>query len=112
MDLGKLDWVIVGGESGSKARPMNPDWARSLRDQCAAASLPFFFKQWGEHAPVPVANPSALVRGGKMPFGKGRFSFHRIEGYALVRFGKKRAGRLLDGVEHNGFPTREADNGV
>jgi len=43
----RLDWLIVGGESGPGARPMHPDWARSLRDQCAAASVPFFFKQWG-----------------------------------------------------------------
>ena len=46
-----IDWVIVGGESGPKARPMHPDWARSLRDQCVAAGVPFFFKQWGEWAP-------------------------------------------------------------
>ena len=43
-----IDWVIVGGESGPKARPMHPDWARSIRDQCQAAGVPFFFKQWGE----------------------------------------------------------------
>ena len=46
-----LDWVIVGGESGRGARPMHPDWARSLRDQCAAADVPFFFKQWGGRTP-------------------------------------------------------------
>lgn len=45
-----LHWVIAGGESGPKARPMHPDWARSLRDQCAAAGVPFMFKQWGEWA--------------------------------------------------------------
>src|SRR6202007_2869845 len=48
--LRELDWVICGGESGPDARPMHPDWARSLRDQCAAAGVPFFFKQWGEWA--------------------------------------------------------------
>ena len=42
-----LHWVVCGGESGPRARPMHPDWARSLRDQCAAVSVPFFFKQWG-----------------------------------------------------------------
>jgi protein gp37 len=47
----RVDWVIVGGESGRGARPMHPDWARSLRDQCTAAGVPFLFKQWGEHAP-------------------------------------------------------------
>lgn len=45
-----IDWVICGGESGHKARPMHPDWARSLRDQCVAAGVPYFFKQWGEKA--------------------------------------------------------------
>lgn len=47
LDLGGIHWVIVGGESGPGARPMEPDWARDLRDQCAEASVPFFFKQWG-----------------------------------------------------------------
>ena len=46
-----LDWVICGGETGSGARPMNPDWVRSLRDQCQGATVPFFFKSWGEWAP-------------------------------------------------------------
>ena len=47
-----IDWVIVGGESGTGARPMHPDWARDLRDQCAAAGVPFLFKQWGEWRPI------------------------------------------------------------
>ncbi len=51
-DLPALDWVIVGGESGHGARPMHPDWARSLRDQCTAAGVPFLFKQWGEWRPI------------------------------------------------------------
>ena len=46
-----IDWVIAGGESGPKARPMHPEWARSLRDQCVAAHTPYFFKQWGEWLP-------------------------------------------------------------
>jgi protein gp37 len=45
--LRKIHWVIVGGESGPRARPMNPAWARAIRDQCLAAGVPFFFKQWG-----------------------------------------------------------------
>lgn len=56
IDLGviaALDWVIVGGESGAAARPMHPDWARSLRDQCAAAGVPFFMKQMTKKAPIP-----------------------------------------------------------
>ncbi len=46
-----LDWLIVGGESGPKARPIDPDWVRSLRDQCQQADIPFFFKQWGGRTP-------------------------------------------------------------
>jgi protein gp37 len=61
-DLGKIDlagihWVIVGGESGPGARPMHPDWARSLRDQCVDAGVPFFFKQWGSWEPMMEAEP-------------------------------------------------------
>lgn len=51
--LGGINWVVVGGESGPGARPMHPDWARTLRDQCQAAGVPFFFKQWGEWGPAP-----------------------------------------------------------
>jgi len=47
LDLDGIDWVIVGGESGPKARPMDPAWVRDIRDQCLAARVPFFFKQWG-----------------------------------------------------------------
>ena len=67
-----LQWVIAGGESGPKARPSHPNWFRSLRDECAQATIPFHFKQWGEH------------------------DEH------MLRVGKARAGRLLDGQEHNG----------
>jgi protein gp37 len=70
-----LDEVIAGGESGAVARPLHPDWVRSLRDQCAEAGVPFFFKQWGEWAP---AHPDG----------------------AMVRIGKKAAGAMLDGREH------------
>lgn len=85
-----LDWVVVGGESGPKARPMHPDWARSLRDQCAAAGVPFLFKQWGEWA--TGAN--------------GDYSQHRWEdGSVSHRCGKKASGRLLDGIQHDGYPS-------
>jgi protein gp37 len=87
--LRPLDWVIVGGESGAHARPMHPDWARSLRDQCTAAGVPYLFKQWGEWAP-----------------GKefGRLEYPWGDGTWSNRAGKKTAGRSLDGVEHSGFP--------
>lgn len=53
LDLTGIDWVIVGGESGPGARPMHPEWARRIRDQCVAAGVAFFFKQWGEWGPAP-----------------------------------------------------------
>ncbi len=90
-----LDWVIAGGESGPDARPMHPDWARSLRDQALAAGVPFFFKQWGEHSPYH-AGPATYV---DVP-DPGRPS----NTYRVARIGKKAAGRLLDGVQHDGMP--------
>jgi protein gp37 len=107
----KLDQVIAGGESGPKARPVHPDWIRSLRDQCQAAGASFFFKQWGEWAPVPLSDTAPRLSE-TMGFGKHRFPFRQFMDVAMVRFGKKRAGRLLDGVEHNDFPTKGAGNGL
>lgn len=134
--LNGLHWVIFGGESGPKARPMHPDWARSLRDQCTAAGVPFLFKQWGEWLPGEnEAHPTA-----KEPDGSLRRIAHHQDGrwgatetrpteanYVTwdeagemrrgpwdgrpnvtcwaERVGKRAAGRLLDGAEHNGFPT-------
>lgn len=102
----RLDWVIVGGESGPGARPMHPDWARSLRDQCAAAGVPFLFKQWGEwlpegqSAPQPLKAPLYERRWCTLDDGDDRYT---STGAAVNKVGKKAAGRLLDGVEHNGF---------
>jgi protein gp37 len=108
-----LDWVVAGGESGPGARPMHPDWARTLRDQCQHADVAFFFKQWGAHAPedqhtwtetdgtprgpitvlaadastwtgMPLAAPTGAVR--------------------MRRVGKHRAGRVLDGRIHDTYP--------
>lgn len=91
----RIDWVICGGESGPKARPMHPDWARSLRDQCAAAGVPFLFKQQGEWAPTIGKLGRGELR--RVPNGAGTSTMMR-------RVGKKAAGRLLDGVEHTAFP--------
>ncbi len=74
LELGKRAWVIVGGESGAGARPSHVEWFRYLRDQCISAGMPFFFKQWGEH------------------------------NSALIKIGKKKAGRMLDGREWNEYP--------
>ena len=74
INLAGIDWVIGGGESGRGARPMDPAWVRDLRDACAAAGVPFFFKQWGAHDE------------------RGR------------RVGKGKAGRTLDGRTHDDYP--------
>lgn len=114
-----LDWVIVGGESGPGARPMHPDWARDLRDQCAAAGVAFFFKQWGEWTypyDRDIEDPDwrrcDLVERGD-PKGRwlnlaGGHGFHGERVVRATRVGKKIAGRLLDGVEHSAMPTERA----
>ncbi|MDZ4308406.1 phage Gp37/Gp68 family protein [Allopontixanthobacter sp.] len=94
-----LDWIIVGGESGSGARPMQPDWARSLRDQCADAGVPFHFKQWGEWFPLDEAEREFDLP--RQPC-RDLFLCQTTEDHAKI--GKKKAGRLLDGVQHDGAP--------
>ena len=122
-----IDQVIVGGESGPGARPMHPDWARNLRDQCEAAGTAFFFKQWGawlpwepESAPEWRSQNGHLVDGhilfpedmdndptwddGLSTYTPG-FTCHA----AFQRVGKKAAGRKLDGVVHDGYPASQED---
>ena len=113
-----IDWVIVGGESGRGARPMHTNWARSIRDQCAAAGVAYFHKQNGEwidadewlrHRRV-MAGPRRLVsplnfEDAEILAGIGGYRFeHHSDGSTMIRVGKSHADRLLDGVEHNGFP--------
>lgn len=94
-----IHWVIAGGESGHKARPMHPDWARSLRDQCAAANVPFFFKQWGEWLPIDHLDGN---------FDQSKKHFMEVGyGYTsqtVCKVGKSKSGALLDGKEHQQFP--------
>jgi protein gp37 len=108
----EIDWVIAGGESGHGARPMHPDWARSLRDQCAKANTPFFFKQWGAYSYIE-----------KLPFKVdliSRVSHYWDDGFVKVNkkgpadvlnkfplvcaVGKSESGHLLDGKVHHEFP--------
>lgn len=119
-----VDWVIAGGESGPGARPMHPDWARQLQRQCAAAGVPFLFKQWGAYQPSfpQYAEEYGLPEGDMMCSGRDfpaegvlyrdgyfydgvTYQPHVGAGaYWVENVGKKAAGRLLDGIEHNGFP--------
>lgn len=119
----RLDWVIAGGESGPHARPSHPDWFRSVRDQCQAAGVPFFFKQWGEWHPTKTSNVVRPRDAGKLlPYTTicssdhsqiGKVSYHAYpsepqDGIGvferLEKIGKESAGRLLDGREWNEFP--------
>jgi len=111
----RIEGVIVGGESGPGARPMHPDWVRSIRDQCAAAGVKFFFKQWGvwrEMAKPPARGYSGNYSKCRIvwPNGEGsccRFKDEPETGYVwMERVTKKAAGRLLDGKEHNELPWR------
>lgn len=100
-----IDWAVVGGESGPGARPMHPDWARSLRDQCAAASVPFHFKQWGEWAPHPEGRSEGFGSHGAIWHEERWLKFKRGDRHCDVwSVGKARAGRLLDGVLHDAYP--------
>ena len=102
----RIDWVIVGGESGPGARPMHPDWARAIRDQCAAAGVAFFFKQNGEWQHMPerahfkeqFREEWRLVESG----------IPGVRPALMFRVGKKRAGRLLDGYTHDDMPGSRA----
>jgi protein gp37 len=110
---GGISWVIVGGESGPGARPMHPDWACSLRDQCAAAGVPFFFKQIGEWTwfGKGVERKHWVCEHGHFDeLNDDRIAKHRDgdqcmgSTIGIARVGKHAAGRLLDGREHNGMP--------
>lgn len=103
--LGFIDWVICGGESGPKARPMHPEWVRFLQIQCKVASTPFFFKQWGEWLP-------SYDFGARLDEFTERFPGDRIlrrkhvfeDGQVMYRVGKKAAGAMLDGQLYKEYP--------
>lgn len=98
-----VDWVIAGGESGKGARPMHPNWAKSLRDQCVAAKVPFFFKQWGEHS--AEVRPGVECEVAKLePHQSAAWGDGATNHVVYSRVGKKAAGALLDGREWKEFP--------
>jgi len=90
-----LNWVIAGGESGPKSRPMNPGWVVDLRDQCEAAHVPFHFKQWGHWGPARrgISGKETIT----LRDDRGRV-------YELAKLGKHLTGRRLEGITWDGFP--------
>ena len=114
LNLDGIDWVIVGGESGPKARPMHPDWVRDIRDRCGAAGVPFLFKQWGAWGPNArnhkvSAHRFAFESVRWQPDGT-RYDERQPDGYShpgmesMLRVGKKAAGRVLDGRTWDQYP--------
>ncbi len=127
-----IQWIICGGESGPQARPMHPDWARGIRDYCNRASIPFFFKQWGQWIPYEVDSPPywycsatdtcydghllnftdelgnpGRLNGGRWMDGTEAQIYCMDTQNELCMFlgtGKKKAGHLLDGKAHHEFP--------
>ncbi len=127
LETGTLDWIVLGGETGPKARPMHPDWVRSIRDQCQAVGMPFFFKSWGEWMPSltfesglatrwsAADNPQSkhfkmkgkLFDGDKPLFGGKAFESKMLnDGHEtlMCRIGHKHSGHLLDGKEYLEMP--------
>lgn len=101
-----IDWVIAGGGSGSKARPSHPDWFRALRDQCQAAGVPFFFKQWGKWGVVyeGETEPDETFIAG-LPTPRKDYAWHGDKVVYMLPGGKKKAGRELDGRTWDEFPS-------
>jgi protein gp37 len=117
-----FDWVIAGGESGRRARPMHPAWAQRIRDDCQAARVPFFLKQFGEYSPyVPMVADATRPDGQRPDWDRAHVWVNQATGavtaeedsaldgggswHAMYRVGKKAAGRELDGVTWNQFPS-------
>lgn len=99
-----LHWVICGGETGPGARPMHPDWPRSLRDQCQAAEVPFFFKQWGEWVGLKSPNDGTWPTDSGSCIRLTPDGLRADDGYPMQRVGKKFAGREMDGQEWSEVP--------
>jgi len=100
-----LDWVVVGGESGPGSRPMHPNWVRMMREDCEAAEVPFFFKQWGDLIESPIVNGSKIDYKSSGAKGAGVYNrFYHDHGMMFSRVGKALAGRQLDGREWNQYP--------
>lgn len=98
-----IHWVIAGGESGHRARPMHPDWARALRDDCQAAGVAFFWKQNGEWLDIAIGSDDWTT--------DSPDKYKKMGRYVMARVGKKAAGRMLDGRTWDEFPMLQAVGG-
>lgn len=124
LDLTGIDWVILGGESGPGARPMHPDWATDIQRRCAAAGVPFLFKQWGAWSPIARTRPDGRYdifgKGLGVVLDDGRwfdgwdswkaaatadYTLTRRSPTAMYRLGKHEAGRVLNGSTWDEYPT-------
>lgn len=94
-DFHPIDWIIVGGESGAHSRPMHPDWALGLLEQCQRAQVPFHFKQWGHWGPTEILN---------VPTPVTTFRLDNERPVEMVGIGKARTGRVLQGATWDGLP--------
>ena len=105
-DVRLPDWIIVGGESGPGARPMHPEWARSLQDQCQSVGIAFLFKQWGEWAPMFDGTTALHFPGPNVVnlAPDGDLARAGVPGEPMIRVGKKAAGRELDGRTWDEYP--------
>lgn len=114
-DLGKLDltginWVIIGGESGPKARPVHPQWIKNIIEQCLAQKVPCFFKQWGEWVPETMMKELGLNNyagsGVLLNFDGTISNFDDLRNgqYLMLKVGKKKAGSKIDGEEYKEYP--------
>ena len=121
-----VHWVIVGGESGPRARPVRPEWVSKIREQCESHHVPFFFKQWGSWLPFGQhltgfgeVHRATAVKPGRMKLYWGGtptqapkhvYAEHGVyfastdDGMLRFRVGKKAAGDLLDGIRHHAWP--------
>lgn len=107
-----IQWMVSGGESdtdGKSARPTHPSWHRETRDWCHGRGIPYLFKQWGEWSPtgswmrdqeIDIQSARVVLKPNQRMIESGIKSGRTL----VTRVGKPNAGRLLDGIEHNGFP--------
>jgi protein gp37 len=111
LDLTGIDWLVAGGESGPKARPMHPSWPRDLRDRCQESGTAYFFKQWGAYAPIRLYDDFEGWHKGEVVLNddgkdwRGSEILFDESAYVLQRVGNHKSGRLLDGRTWDEYPT-------